>query len=77
MPVSIKILEREGYKVNPNEQQFNAIFRQIAENDGHCITKVDKRFGHDLCPCQNYLAGGKCFCGLYIKDNNYGKEETK
>lgn len=77
MPVEIKLSPRKGDILNPDEQQFNAIFRQIAENDGHCITKVDKRFGHDLCPCQNYLAGGKCFCGLYIKDNNYDKEETK
>jgi ferredoxin-thioredoxin reductase catalytic subunit len=68
MPVTIKIQPREGDKINPNEQEFNRIFRMIAENNGHCITKIDKRFGHDICPCQNYLAGGKCFCKLYIKD---------
>ena len=71
MQVEIKLTEKKGYKLNPDEQKFNAIFRQIAENNGHCITKIKKRFGHDLCPCQIYLAGGKCFCGLYVKEDDY------
>ena len=69
MPVEIKIVRRAGYKLNPDEQKFNAIFRLIAENNGHCITKIDDRIGNDVCPCTNYLAGGKCFCGLYVKEN--------
>lgn len=69
MPVIIKIQPREGDKINPDDRKVNSIFRLLEKSGGHCITKVDKRFGHDLCPCQNYLAGGKCFCGLYIKDD--------
>lgn len=70
MAVEIKIVRKSGYDINPNDSIVNEIFRQLERKDGHCPSKVPDRDGHDYCPCHDWLANNKCYCGLYIKKNN-------
>jgi len=71
MPVEIKIVRKAGYKLNPDDNTVNNVFRALERCDGHCPCKHDNRRGHDQCPCHEYLAYGNCYCGLYVKDDDY------
>ena len=70
MPVEIKILRKEGYEINPDDKIVNNIFRMLAVNKGHCPCHHPQRDGHDQCPCHDWIANSKCYCGLYVKKNN-------
>lgn len=70
MPVVINIVRKDGWDINPDDRTVNNIFRILEVNHGHCPTRIEDRFGSDMCPCTNYLSGGKCFCGLYVKKSD-------
>ena len=76
MPVEIKIVRREGFRLNPDDNTVNNIFRALERCDGHCPCKHNNRRGHDQCPCSEYLQYGNCYCGLYVKDDDYDKQEA-
>lgn len=69
MPVEIKIVRKEGFDINPDDEKVNNIFRLLQVNYGHCPTRISDRNGHDQCPCHSYLSDDKCYCGLYVKKN--------
>ncbi len=69
MPVNISIVRKKGFILNPDDLIVNAVFRALERTDGHCPTPVTNRFGHDQCPCSEYLQKGNCYCKLYIKEN--------
>lgn len=71
MPVEIKIVRKAGYKLNPDDNTVNNIFRALERCDGHCPCHHPEREGHDQCPCHDYLKNGICYCGLYVKDDTY------
>lgn len=62
----IDIVVKKGWQINPDEEIVNSIFRQLIKSEGHCISKVNKRIGHDQCPCAAYLEHDTCYCKLYI-----------
>lgn len=69
----IKILRKEGWKLNPNDRIVNAIFRRCIKNDGlcPCVHNSEDYEGKDLhCPCTDYTIKNKCECGLYLKEND-------
>ena len=76
MPVEIKILRKAGYKLNPDDNTVNNIFRALERNNGHCPCKHDNREGHDQCPCTEWIKNSNCFCGLYVKDDEIDKENN-
>ena len=65
----IKIIRKEGFKLNPNDEIVNRIFRELDKNGGHCPTIIKNRVGHDQCPCSEYLQNNICYCKLYIKED--------
>ena len=73
MPVEIKIVRKEGFILNPNDNIVNGIFRALEKNDGHCPCVHPERDGHDQCPCHDWLANSKCYCGLYVKEDKNEK----
>lgn len=70
MPVEIKIVRKEGFVLNPDDNVVNNIFRALEKTNGHCPSKHKDRIGHDQCPCSQYLQKGECYCGLYIKSKD-------
>lgn len=77
MATELKIVRKEGWKLNPDDSKINDIIRQLGERDGHCPTQVKERYGHDQCPCSDYLTNDKCYCGLYVKCPKINKDENK
>lgn len=65
----IQIFRRKGWIINPDDNVVNDIINKLIENDGHCPTTIHKRIGHDQCPCSEYIQCNKCYCKLYIKEN--------
>ena len=45
--VEIRIVRKEGFIINPDDEEVNKIFRQLDRNGGHCPSKVPNRKGHD------------------------------
>lgn len=64
----MKILEKEGWQLNPNEKVVNAILKRLQKTEGECpcinpgITKEDR-----MCPCKEYRENDHCCCKLYIQ----------
>ena len=77
MATEFKVLEKEGWKLNSDNNKVNNIIRQLGERDGHCPSIVKDRYGHDQCPCSDYLTNDKCYCGLYVKQVKINKDENK
>ena len=67
MSVEIKIVRKDGFDLNPDDNVVNNIFRSLEKKDGHCPSIHPERNGHDQCPCSQYLIYGECYCGLYVK----------
>ena len=67
--VEIRIVRKEGFIINPDDEKVNEIFRKLDRNGGHCPSKIPNREGHDQCPCSAYLQLGKCYCKLYVRTN--------
>lgn len=64
----IQIYRKEGWNLNKNDKQVNAILRMIEKNNGECPchnNSIDKR-----CPCSDYRDKDICHCGLYIKEGS-------
>ena len=62
-----KILRKEGWELNPDDDIVNNIIAELAANFGHCPNHSNDSTGHNICPCSAYLQNDKCYCGLYIK----------
>lgn len=65
----VKILRKQGFVLNPDDEELNKILRKLNENDGHCPTHVVRRTGHDQCPCSDYLQRNICYCKLYVRES--------
>ena len=63
--IMVKILEKEGWQLNPDERIKNAILKRVESNNGLCPCANDSVDKH--CPCSNYRELDKCCCTLYIK----------
>ena len=50
----IDIVEKKGWKLNPDEKIVNAIFRGLARTGGHCPC-VHPELEHDICYCNLYV----------------------
>lgn len=64
----IQIYRKEGWIINKNDKQVNAILKMIEKNNGECPchnNSIDKR-----CPCSDYRDKDICHCGLYIKEGS-------
>ena len=70
MDKGFKIIRKEGFILNPNDDEVNDILKKLEDNGGHCPTNIHKRRGHDQCPCAQYLENDTCYCGLYIKKDD-------
>ena len=77
MATEIKILRKEGWELNPDDNKVNNIIQALGKNEGHCPTKRINRNGHDQCPCSQYLTHDECYCGLYVKLPKINKDESK
>ena len=69
MPVEIKIVRKEGYRLNPDDNIVNNIFRALERCNGHCPCHHPEREGSDKCPCYEYMTYGNCYCRLYVKED--------
>ncbi len=67
----VKILEKEGWQLNPNERIRNAILKRVESNNGLCPCANDSVDKH--CPCSNYRELDKCCCTLYVKSREMKK----
>ena len=73
MPVTINILKRDGWDLNPDDKVVNNIFRALERCDGHCPCHHEDRRGNDVCPCDEYKEYNNCVCGLYTKRDEDSK----
>jgi len=69
MDHSFKIIRKKGFVLNNDDEELTSILNKIIVNQGHCITSVKNRNGHDQCPCSEYLQNNICHCNLYVKEN--------
>lgn len=65
--IEFKILRKDGWMLNPNDNIVNGIMRALERNDGHCPCHTNTSTGHNVCPCSSYLQDDICHCQLYIK----------
>ena len=66
--MSITILEKEGWQLNPNKKIVEAITKRIIKNNGECpCTNTGETRDDRLCPCKNYTENDYCCCSLYVK----------
>ena len=65
-----KIVRKEGWELNPDDDVVNHIIESLETNYGHCPSTHQEREGHDQCPCTSYLQYDKCYCTLYVKKQN-------
>ena len=65
-----KIVRKEGWELNPDDNVVNHIIETLEANYGHCPSIHQEREGHDQCPCTSYLQYDKCYCTLYVKKQN-------
>lgn len=72
----IEIVEKKGWKLNPDEKIVNAVFRGLARTGGRCPSVHPERIGHDQCPCSAYFQANICYCNLYVKENEIHKEDN-
>ena len=64
---TFKIVRKEGWELNPDDDVVNHIIEMLEANYGHCPCVHPEREGHDQCPCTMYIANNVCYCGLYVK----------
>lgn len=69
MNVDIKFVRKKGFDFNKDDNHITNIVNKLIENQGHCPTEIKNRYGHDQCPCSDYLQNDICHCKLYIKQN--------
>ena len=77
MSTEIKILRKEGWELNSDDDIVNDVIKKLGERNGHCPTTLRDRYGHDQCPCSDYLTNDKCYCRLYVKQVKTNKDENK
>jgi ferredoxin-thioredoxin reductase catalytic subunit len=66
---NFKILRKEGWTINPNDNIVNGIMKGLVRNNGHCPCQ-NKYSGtdDDRCPCKAYREEDCCCCTLYVKE---------
>lgn len=64
--MEIEILEKEGWKLNPNKKVVEAILKRCKANNGECPCHNDSVDKH--CPCSDYREKDICHCTLYVKE---------
>ena len=67
----IEILRKEGWELNPNDKEVNAILRRFEANDGNCPCENHSR--EPKCPCSDYRENDVCHCTLYVRKKLEGK----
>lgn len=68
-----KIVRKEGWELNPNDDIVNEIIIKLEDNYGKCPNHSSNGSDHNICPCSSYLQHNKCYCQLYVrKENNNG-----
>ena len=67
---TFKIVRKEGWGLNPNDNVVNRIIEMLEANYGHCPCVHPEREGHDQCPCTEWLKNSRCFCGLYVRKDD-------
>lgn len=65
--VMVKIVEKEGFMLNPDQRKVTTITSLIEKNGGVCICHNESRDPH--CACSDFLEKGICHCGLYVVCN--------
>ena len=68
----IQIIEKEGWKLNPDPQIVNAILKRCEKLDGECPCyheewDSDTPVSDKKCPCITFRSNNGCHCRLYIK----------
>jgi len=64
----IKIIEKEGFELNPNKKIRDNILKALLRNNGYCpcnqkgVEKEDTK-----CPCKAYREQDYCCCKLYTR----------
>lgn len=61
----MKIIEKEGFIINPNKEFVERLSQLIANNNGCCI--CDNHSIDPHCPCTDFKEHNTCHCKLYIK----------
>ena len=61
----VKIVEKEGFILNPNPQVVARITTMIEKNEGRCICHNESRDTH--CPCTDFMEKDCCHCHLYVR----------
>lgn len=56
----------KGYKLNPNKEIVSKIIEGLYKKEGHCPCRL-RADETTLCPCDDFIKNGNCFCKLYIK----------
>lgn len=64
----MKILLKEGWKLNPNEKIVKSITKAIERNEGKCPCVHPEGCDDPVCPCSDYRLKDTCCCQLYIKE---------
>ena len=67
---TFKIIRKDGWELNPDDNVVNHIIEMLEANYGHCPNHNSDSEGHNICPCSAYLQHNKCYCNLYIKKEN-------
>lgn len=55
----------KGYRLNPDKEYVNKIIEGTHRKNGHCPCQI-KEDDTTLCPCDKFIAEGKCCCKLFI-----------
>lgn len=65
----VKIINKEGFELNPKKKVRDAIIRAVSRNGGYCpcVQPEGTPKEDTLCPCKNFRENSYCCCNLYTK----------
>ena len=55
----------KGFRLNPDKEYVEKIISGTLKKEGHCPCQL-KADETTLCPCDKFIAEGKCCCKLFI-----------
>lgn len=55
----------KGYRLNPDKEYVDKIISGTLRKEGHCPCQI-KEDETTYCPCDKFIAEGKCCCKLFI-----------
>lgn len=73
----IKIVRKKGYVINPDDIHVSDILNKLIMYNGRCPSVIKNRFGHNQCPCSDYLQRDICHCKLYVKQKPIRMKKLK